>query len=275
MCYSGMLPGLVAGHYSSREAHIELPPLAMSAGARYVADRVIGLDLYTRMARLGSGEQEPFDIVSLDVGSTPDMRVPGAAQLALPVRPLAAFLAVVADANGGFERRRARDCRGRWRRGRRRIAAGHASPPCNRPARGCAAFCADHRPADAPAHAHPGRARALRAHPGRARRRVASFERRDRSRARHHRRHARQAHCRRPHRVGDRGGGGAVARGVGPRLRRQWIRAHRRSPAFDLASVRVRGRRLRHAARASATEVRRVRGAPGPAARRKPAPGGE
>ena len=92
MCYSGMLPGLVAGHYSSREAHIELPPLAMWAGARYVADRVIGLDLYTKMARLGSGEQEPFDIVSLDVGSTPDMRVPGAAQLALPVKPVAAFL---------------------------------------------------------------------------------------------------------------------------------------------------------------------------------------
>ena len=93
MCYSGMLPGLVAGHYSTRETHIDLAPLAMWAGARYLPDRVTGLDLYTRTARLGSGEREPFDIVSLDIGSTPDVSAPGASALALPVKPVSAFLA--------------------------------------------------------------------------------------------------------------------------------------------------------------------------------------
>ena len=93
MCYSGMLPGLVAGHYSTRETHIDLAPLAMWAGARYLPDRVTGLDLYTRTARLGSGDREPFDIVSLDIGSTPEMSPPGASALALPVKPVSAFLA--------------------------------------------------------------------------------------------------------------------------------------------------------------------------------------
>ena len=97
MCYSGMLPGLVAGHYSTRDTHIELAPLATWARARYLPDRVTGLDLYTKTARLGSGEREPFDIVSLDVGSTPDMSVPGALALALPVKPVSAFLAAWAQ----------------------------------------------------------------------------------------------------------------------------------------------------------------------------------
>lgn len=97
MCYSGMLPGLVAGHYTAREAHIALAPLALRAGARYLAERVVHLDLPAKTAALGSGERCAFDIVSLDVGSTPDTRAHGAATLALPVKPVDAFLRGWAD----------------------------------------------------------------------------------------------------------------------------------------------------------------------------------
>ena len=92
MCYSGMLPGLVAGHYSLREAHIDVQSLALGAGARFVQDRVVALDLRARAATLATGRTETYEILSLDVGSTPDMRVPGAASLALPVRPFEQFL---------------------------------------------------------------------------------------------------------------------------------------------------------------------------------------
>ena len=92
LCYSGMLPGLIAGHYSPRETHVDLPALAMWAGARWICDRVVALDLRTRAATLASGRTETFDVVSLDVGSAPDMQVPGAAQHALPVKPIEPFL---------------------------------------------------------------------------------------------------------------------------------------------------------------------------------------
>ncbi len=90
--YSGMLPGLVAGHYAFPDAHIELGPLAATARTRFVRDRVVALDLGTQRARLAAGGDEPYDLVSLDIGSTPDLSVPGAREHAVGVKPVAAFL---------------------------------------------------------------------------------------------------------------------------------------------------------------------------------------
>ena len=47
--YSGMLPGLIAGHYTKDESHIDLQPLARFARARAVFDEAIGLDLANRL----------------------------------------------------------------------------------------------------------------------------------------------------------------------------------------------------------------------------------
>jgi selenide,water dikinase len=91
--YSGMLPGVVAGHYRPDEARIALQPLARAAGAVLVADRVAALDLYARVARLASGRVLPFDVLSLDVGSAPDTSVAGAREHAIGVKPVPAFLA--------------------------------------------------------------------------------------------------------------------------------------------------------------------------------------
>ena len=93
MGYSGMLPGLVAGHYRLAETQVELTPLAAAANARFIVDRVVALDLPSRKAMLGAGGEEKFDLVSLDVGSTPDTSVAGAAEYAVAVKPLERFLA--------------------------------------------------------------------------------------------------------------------------------------------------------------------------------------
>ncbi len=90
--YSGMLPGLVAGHYTLEEAHIALPPLARWVGARYLADSVEAIDLYTRAVTLASGHRVAFDLVSIDIGSTPDAEVPGGREHALAVKPVTFFL---------------------------------------------------------------------------------------------------------------------------------------------------------------------------------------
>ena len=103
--YGSTLPGLVAGHYSVAESHVDLPALAHWARARFVCDRAVELDLYTRITRLAEGGVEPFDLISLDIGGSPDGSVPGVREHALPLQPTDRFLAqwarLEADAAAG------------------------------------------------------------------------------------------------------------------------------------------------------------------------------
>ncbi|MBM3533446.1 MAG: selenide, water dikinase SelD [Alphaproteobacteria bacterium] len=111
--YSGMLPGLVAGLYDFDEAHIDTGPLARFAGARLYQDEVVGIDLAARRLLCRSRPPVPYDLLSLNIGATPDVDgVPGAAENAVPVKPIDGFL-------GRFEELRARVIE---RNGRARIA---------------------------------------------------------------------------------------------------------------------------------------------------------
>jgi selenide, water dikinase len=90
--YSGMLPGWVAGRYSFDECHIDLGRLARFAGARLVRDEAIGLDRASH--RLLSRSHPPirWDFLSLDIGAASRVEdVPGAAEHAIPVKPIAGF----------------------------------------------------------------------------------------------------------------------------------------------------------------------------------------
>jgi selenide,water dikinase len=90
--YSGMLPGLVAGHYRPEQTHIDLRRLCRASGARFVRARVTGLEPGARRLRLADGGALEYDWLSLDVGATPDLHgVPGAAAHAVAVKPVSAF----------------------------------------------------------------------------------------------------------------------------------------------------------------------------------------
>lgn len=91
--YSGMLPGLIAGHYTFDEAHIDLAPLAARAQATFVQARVTALDARSRIARCHGDTTHAFDVAGIDIGSTPDMSVPGAREHAIGVKPVDGFLA--------------------------------------------------------------------------------------------------------------------------------------------------------------------------------------
>jgi selenide,water dikinase len=91
--YSGMLPGLIAGHYRADEAQIDLARLARACGARFVQAEAVGLDPGASEVILRDRDPVRYDVVSLDTGSTPALDVPGAAAHALPVKPVADFLA--------------------------------------------------------------------------------------------------------------------------------------------------------------------------------------
>jgi NADH dehydrogenase FAD-containing subunit len=72
--YSGMLPGVIAGHYTRRESHIALAPLAAFAPATFAVDEADGLDLSGRLVHRRGGPSVPWDVLSLDIGSTPGHR---------------------------------------------------------------------------------------------------------------------------------------------------------------------------------------------------------
>ena len=91
--YSGMLPGLIAGHYRFEETHIDLEPLCRYAGARFVRDTVTGLDTAGRTVVCADGPPVPYDLLSINIGSAPSTaEVPGAAEHAVPVKPISRFL---------------------------------------------------------------------------------------------------------------------------------------------------------------------------------------
>ena len=88
--YSGMIPGFVAGAYSFEECHIDLARLCAWTGARLIHAEAIGLDRANRQVLLKDRPPVSYDLVSLDVGSSPSMdRIPGAAEHATPVKPIA------------------------------------------------------------------------------------------------------------------------------------------------------------------------------------------
>ena len=92
--YTGMLPGLIAGHYRREEVMIDLVRLAAQAGARLIFDRACGLDPAGRRLRLQGRGWIGYDLLSVDIGigsGLPD--VPGFADNAVAAKPLGPYAA--------------------------------------------------------------------------------------------------------------------------------------------------------------------------------------
>lgn len=91
--YSGMLPGHIAGCYSHDECHIDLQPLANFAQAQLYIDRVVALDLKNHKVLCANGLVVDFDVLSIDIGSTPStVSVSGAAEYAIAAKPVSQLL---------------------------------------------------------------------------------------------------------------------------------------------------------------------------------------
>jgi pyridine nucleotide-disulfide oxidoreductase family protein len=91
--YSGMLPGHIAGFYSHDECHIDLRPLANFAQAQFYVDTVVALDLENNKVLCANGLVVDFDLLSIDIGSTPaTISVSGAAEYAIAAKPVSQLL---------------------------------------------------------------------------------------------------------------------------------------------------------------------------------------
>ena len=96
--YSGMVPGVVAGHYRTEQAAISLPPLAAAASVAIVESAAVSLDAARRLVRLANGRSLGYDVLSIDTGAAMDRgRIPGARANAIFVRPIEHFLGDIED----------------------------------------------------------------------------------------------------------------------------------------------------------------------------------
>ncbi len=96
--YSGMVPGFVAGQYRVEELEIDVVPLARRAGARVVLAPATGVDAASRRIEIEGRPPLPYDLASLDVGSTvAGLDLPGVRRHAYPTRPIGRFVQRVAE----------------------------------------------------------------------------------------------------------------------------------------------------------------------------------
>ncbi len=132
--YSGMLPGLIAGHYSFEQAHIDLARLCQWAGVRFIAAQVTALDPLAQRLSLAGRPALAYDVVSIDIGSQPELdSVPGARAYATPVKPVAGLWRRWQELHGRVIARRSHrgiaHRGGGWRCRQCRVGSGDVTPP--------------------------------------------------------------------------------------------------------------------------------------------------
>jgi pyridine nucleotide-disulfide oxidoreductase family protein len=94
--YSGMLPGVIAGHYRPQEAQVDVARLAERAQVEFVQGELASLDAKKRFVRLRDWTELEYDALSINAGSIIERSLPGA-QHAVAVKPfdeLAAGLSI-------------------------------------------------------------------------------------------------------------------------------------------------------------------------------------
>lgn len=88
--YSGMLPGVIAGHYATSELMLPLAELCTKASVEFISASISEIHAAAKYVLLNDGRKINFDFLSLALGATPllsqtDSRL-------LPIKPLSAFL---------------------------------------------------------------------------------------------------------------------------------------------------------------------------------------
>jgi selenide,water dikinase len=92
--YSGMLPGVIAGLYAERDAHIDLLRLSAVTGTRLIHAEAIGIDRGQKRVLLAGRPPIAYDVLSIDVGITPALcHIEGAGEHGIAVKPIGSFLA--------------------------------------------------------------------------------------------------------------------------------------------------------------------------------------
>lgn len=91
--YSGMAPGVIAGHYRREALEIDLERLCAAYGVGFRLARAVGIDRTGKRLHLEDGGEICYDLLSLDVGSVSATNgIAGAVEHGLPVKPIGDLL---------------------------------------------------------------------------------------------------------------------------------------------------------------------------------------
>ncbi len=91
--YTGMLPGLIAGHYTSHDISINMRDLCgTDTKITHIQDRVVAVRPHENSIVLASGQSLRYDAASFDIGiHTEASSIKGFTDHATPVKPLGEF----------------------------------------------------------------------------------------------------------------------------------------------------------------------------------------
>lgn len=97
--YSGMVPGMVAGHYQPEDCLIPLEPLVRRSGVRWLSRSVRALDAQAHTIHLDDGSTLHYDWLSINTGPVQnrallEQTLPGAREHGLFLRPIESFAAL-------------------------------------------------------------------------------------------------------------------------------------------------------------------------------------
>lgn len=105
--YSGMLPGVIAGHYALDELTMDLACLCKRVGATFMQGRADAVEADSRRVHVEGQGWQDYDLLSVDIGITTQMpELEGAAEhahVAKPLGPLAAAWAGFVERAGRGE----------------------------------------------------------------------------------------------------------------------------------------------------------------------------
>jgi selenide,water dikinase len=94
--YSGMIPGVIAGHYTQAQSHIDLSALCAACGVEFVEQEACNVDPSHRYVESIDGGRHRYDLLSIDTGSTPLLSsVLGAQEHGLAIKPVERFLRAI------------------------------------------------------------------------------------------------------------------------------------------------------------------------------------
>ena len=97
--YSGFLPAVLACQLPADAMEIDLVRLCAAAGARLIVDRVTGIDRDRRVVLFDDRPDVPFDVLSIGIGSQPQLPDSGADAASLvTIKPMQSFLERLAQA---------------------------------------------------------------------------------------------------------------------------------------------------------------------------------